>query len=229
LPVKKCILIVFLLFGTFLSKAQVEYNYKQYAIGVGASSIHGYTNLNQQDNHFAENINFTYYCSPYIPLTAEIQSGTLSGGSIITDPSKRQYTNNYLAFIFHGDFQLGQIIDNTNISNIAKNVYVGTGLGLISDNDKVQRVSLNDPTYTFPGKDKSINLMIPLRIGYEFKIFNQFNEPYIRINIGYEHNIVFGQGLDGYNDSATHFKNNAPDQYRQISLGIKYDFGNRTQ
>lgn len=193
---KKYILFVFLLFETFLSKAQVEYNYKQYAIGIGISSVRGYTNLNQQDNHFAENINFTYYCTAYIPLTAEIQSGTLSGGSIITDPSKRQYTNNYLAFIFHTDFQLGQIIDDKNISNIAKNFYVGTGMGLISDNDKVQRTDLTNPGYIFPGKDKSINLMIPLRVGYEFKVFNQFNDPGIRINIGYEHNFVFGQGLE---------------------------------
>jgi len=227
---KKYFLLISFLFAAALVKAQVDVNYTQYAIGAGVSYIRGYTNLNLQDNHFAENVNFTYYLTGYIPITAEIQKGTLSGGSVVLDPYNRQYTNNYLAALVHGDFQAGQIIDQDDFfSNILKNFYLGIGVGVVSDNDKVQRTAITDPTYVFPGKDQSLNLMVPLRGGYEFKIMNDFGEPFIRISISYEHNIVFGQGLDGYADPPGHFKNNNYDQYRQISFGIKFDFGSRGQ
>lgn len=221
------------MFAAIISKAQADYtayNFTRYAIGTGASYIRGYTNLNQQDNHFAKNINFTYYYTGYIPLTAEIQSGTLSGGNLITDPSNRFYINHYIALIFHGDFQLGQLIDMDGFfPNLAKNFYAGTGFGFISNNNTLQRYSISDPTYRFPGQNQSINLMMPIRFGYEYKFYNRFDEPVIRINIGYEHNIVFGEGLDGYDDPPTNFKNNNNNQYRQISIGIKYDFGSRNQ
>ncbi|MDB5109499.1 MAG: hypothetical protein JWR67_613 [Mucilaginibacter sp.] len=227
---KKYILSIFLLFEAISSKAQLEYNFSKLAIGFGMSSIRGYTNLNKQDDHFAENINLTYFYSPYVPIAVELQSGTLSGGSIITDKDKRQYTNNYKALIFHGDLQLGQIVDYqyNGFLNFAKNFYVGSGFGFIQNNNKVQRYSLNDPTYPFPGKDNSIDFMVPLRVGYEIKFYNFFHEPFMMIDIGYVHNIAFGEGLDGYNDSSARFRNNAPDQYRQISVGVKFAFGNRT-
>jgi len=223
---KAYILLVFCLFTAVASKAQFEYNYTQYAVGTGASYVHGYTNLNIQKSHFAESFNFTYYLTAYIPLTAEVQSGTLSGGSLTLDPDGRVYTTNYLAIIFYGDFQLGQVV---NQDNFFKDFYGGTGFGLVSVNAKVQRTSIHEPTYVFPGVDKSLNPMLPLRIGYEYKFLNSYDEPFLRINFGYEHNFVFGQGLDGYNDPPTHFKHNAISQYGQIYIGVKFDFGSREQ
>jgi hypothetical protein len=226
LVLKKYILFLPLFFTSFILKAQVEDNYFHLAVGAGSSYVRGYTNLNIQQNHFAENVNVTYYYTAYIPITAEIQKGTLSGGSITLDPSKRQYTNNYLAFLVHADLQFGQIIDPYNdLFAFAKDFYVGTGAGLMNDNDKVQRISPNDPTYVFPGKDRSINLMMPLRVGYEIKVLNAFSEPIVRIDIGYVQNFVFGQGLDGYNDPPSKFKHNNISQYRQISLGLIFGFG----
>jgi hypothetical protein len=227
---KKYILFIFLLFEAISSKAQLEYNFSKLAIGFGTSSIRGYTNLNEQDNHFAENINLTYFYSPYVPIAVELQSGTLSGGSIITDKDKRQYTNNYKALIFHGDLQLGQITDYqyNGFLNFTKNFYIGSGFGFVQNNNKVQRVSLNDPGYIFPGKDNSTNFMVPLRVGYEIKFYDFFHEPSIMIDIGYVQNLVFGEGLDGYDDPSSRFKNNAINQYRQISVGVKFAFGNRT-
>jgi hypothetical protein len=48
------------------------------------------------------------------------------------------------------------------------------------------------------------------------------------IDIAYIHSLVFGEGLDGYNDPPSTFKNNATNQYRQILIGIKFHFGNIT-
>jgi hypothetical protein len=227
---KRYIFFLPILFSVLSAHAQLDLNYTQFGVGVGTSYERGYTNVNIQNNHFAQYVNFTYYLTGYIPLTAEIQKGTLSGGSITLDQYGRQYLNNYIGLIFHGDYQFGEFIDNDDFfSKLAKNFYAGTGFGFISDNNTTQRTSPYDPSYTFPGKDNGLNLMVPLRFGYEIKFMNAFGEPFIRLDLGYVHNVVFGSGLDGYADPPGHFKNNYPDQYRQISVGIKYDFGSRGQ
>lgn len=231
---KKYILFFIAAFGAISAKAQSGYNYQEWGVGFDASYIRGYTNITKQDSHPAFNINFIYNYNPYVPITAEIQIGQLSGGGLTTnlDPYGRMYTNNYKALIFHGDFQLGAGIDYEGswILKFVKNFYGGTGFGFISNANKVQRTNVilaNGPsTYVFPGKDNSIDLMIPLRFGYEIRFFDAYDEPSMAIDIGYIHNFAFGEGLDGYNDSSKKFKNNASDQYRQITIGFKYYFGN---
>jgi hypothetical protein len=233
---KKLILIFVFISAAIGVKAQEGYNYKEFGIGLDVSYERGYTNVQRQDNHVSENINFIYNYSPYIPITAELQFGTLSGGGITPDkdPFGRMYTNKYEAFVVHADFQLGEVIDysESDILNIVKNFYIGSGVGAVFNNNTVQRTNLypqNGPlTYVFPGSDNSVNLTIPLRFGYEFKIYNDFQEPYMAIDLGYVHNLVFGEGLDGYDDPSTKFKNNATNQYRQIVIGVKFNFGNVT-
>jgi hypothetical protein len=214
------------------------YNYKQFGIGLDVSYERGYTNLAHQDEHFSENINFVYNYSPYIPVVAELQFGTLSGGGLSpkVDVSGRKYTNTYEAFLLHADFQLGEVIDysESSVLSVIKNFYFGTGGGIVFNNNVVQRYSIYAPAppdpqaYKFPGSDNSINLTIPLRFGYEFKLYNDFEEPYMAIDVGSVHNLVFGEGLDGYDDPSSKFKNNATNQYRQIVIGIKFNFGNIT-
>jgi len=239
---KKLILLFVFVFSFVLAKAQMGYNYKQFGIGLDVNYERGYTNVNRQDEHIGANINFIYNYSPYIPVTAELQFGTLSGGGLI--PSKdrygRQYKNNYEAFLVHADFQLGEVIDysQSGILNILKNFYFGSGVGFVFNNNIVQRYNIyygenglpyfGPATYRFPGSDNSINMIVPLRFGYEFKLHNYYNEPYIAIDLGYVHNLVFGEGLDGYDDPSSKFKNNATNQYRQVQIGIKFYFGNIT-
>ena len=127
---KKYFLFIPLLFTVFSLKAQVDVNYTQFGIGGGVSYVRGYTNLNTQFNHFAEYANFTYYLTGYIPLAFEIQKGVLSGGGTTVDLDKygRAYTDNYLSFGVHGDFQMGQIIDQDDFfSELAKGFYAGLG------------------------------------------------------------------------------------------------------
>jgi hypothetical protein len=223
-------------FSAFVVKAQVGYNYKEFSIGLDVSYERGYTNLNRQDQHFGESINFTYNYSPYIPITAELQFGTLSGGGLTQNLDKygRMYTNHFEGLILHGDFQLGEVVDYTEsyFMSAIKGFYIGSGGGIIFNSNTVQRTNVilsNGPsTYVFPGSNSSINLTIPLRIGYEFKLFNEYEEPWMAINIGYVHNLVFGEGLDGYDDPSSKFKNNATNQYRQIVVGVRFNFGNVT-
>jgi hypothetical protein len=235
LALKKYILFVITLFMAVTVRAQSGYNYYEWGVGAGASYERGYTNITTQYNHPAFNVSAVYNYSPYLPVEAEIQIGTLSGGGLSPkqDPYGRMYTNKYKALILHADFQVGSAIDYEGswILNIVKNFYGGTGIGFIANSNTVQRYSIYRPAppnanaYKFPGSDSGIGPTVPIRFGYEFKIYDDYNQPSIAIDIGYIHSFVFGEGLDGYNDPPDKFKNNAIDQYRQVTLGVKFFFG----
>jgi hypothetical protein len=230
---KKYILFFVLAVTAIGVKAQAGYNYYQFGVGVGASYERGYTNIPRQDQNIAFNGNLIYNYNPYIPIELEIQKGKLSGGGLTVDRDRygRQYTNNFLAIYLHADVQLGSFIDYGNdwFLNVVKNFYAGTGIGLLKNNNTVQRTNVilanGGLDYVFPGSDKRTNYSIPLRVGYEFKIFDSYDEPGWAIDIGYVHNLVFGEGLDGYDDPTSKFKNNATNQYRQFTIGFKYFFG----
>jgi hypothetical protein len=231
---RKYTLLFIILIAGLSSQAQDSYNYTSYGIGVFASSIFPYDDLPENNTTRAYNVTAYYNLSPYLPIGAEYQFGQVSGGSILTDPNKRQYDNHYKAFLLHGDIGLGQIIDYSDnlFMGTVKDFYVGTGIGLINNNMAfIQRTNLIGSTqypvgtYTFPGKNSSLELMVPIRFGYEYKIYDQYDEPFVGIEIGYIHNITFGKGLDGYDDPSSTFKSNYPDQYRQIIIGIKVNFG----
>jgi hypothetical protein len=231
---KKYFLLFVLILTSVIVKAQGDYNFSPYGVGFGVSTIRGYTNVAKQNNTLAANINFTYNYSPYLPITLELEDGRLWGGSRVTDPSKREYENSYMALYIHADLQLGQIIDYdySSFNEVIKNLYFGGGFGFVNDNVQNQRTNINTSsqyptpgTYVFPGTDKSLNLAIPMRLGYEVKIYNEYDEPFIRVDFEYQHNIVFGEGLDGYDDPPSQFKNQHPDQYREISVVLKYNFG----
>jgi hypothetical protein len=229
LALKKYILFFAVVLIATAVKAQSGYNYQEWGIGGGASWERGYTNITTQYSHPAFNLNVVYNYNPYLPVEAEIQIGQLSGGGLSPkqDPYGRVYTNNYKAIIFHADFQLGGGIDYSDdwFLNIVKDFYIGSGFGFISNTNKVQRYSIYQSTYKFPGVDNSLDLMIPVRFGYEFKFFDDYNEPAFAIDLGYIHTVAFGEGLDGYNDPSSKFKNNALDQYRQFNITFKYYFG----
>jgi hypothetical protein len=227
------ILFFFGVIAAIGAKAQAGYNYYQFGIGGGASYERGYTNVPRQDNSIGFNANLTYNYNPYLPIELEIQKGKLSGGGLTVDKDRygRKFTNNFIALYLHADVQLGSFIDYGNgwFLNVVKNFYVGSGIGLVRNNNTVQRTNVilayGPLTYVFPGSDQSTNYAVPLRFGYEFKIFDSYDQPGWAIDIGYVHNLVFGEGLDGYDDPTSKFKNNATNQYRQFTIGFKYFFG----
>ncbi len=222
------------IFTATIVKAQSGYNYTEWGWGVEGGNTLGYTNVQRQYEHGFIALDAVYNYGPYLPIVAELQIGQLSGGGTTAnlDPFGRQYSNNYKALVFYADVHLGAAIDYQGswVLGVLKNFYVGTGFGLIYNDTKVQRtntIAANGPlTYVFPGKNSSVDPLIPMRVGYEFKIFDDYNEPSMAIDIGYAQNFAFGEGLDGYNDPQSKFKNNASDQYRQILIGFKYFFGN---
>lgn len=229
---KRIFLLFILILSAFIAKAQGDYNFMPWGVGGDVSLIRGYTNVAKQNNTLSVSAFFTYYPSPYAPVTFEIQRGRLWGGSRVTDRYKREYENNYTAILVHADLQLGQVVDydGNDFMNVLKNAYLGLGGGFVKDNVQTQRYNLVQDgypigTYRFPGSDNSTNPDVNFRIGYEFKFYNEYDEPCLRVHIEYAHHVVFGEGLDGYNDPIQHFHNNYPDQYRQITIGIVHNFG----
>ena len=223
---KKLLFSFFILIQAIAANAQTN-SYNAFGIGANISSIYPYADLAIAKTTKAFNVTAYYNLSPYIPIGLEYQTGTLSGGSRTEDAHGRAYTNNYNALILHGDFFMGQIIDYDFgfLQHLAKDFYVGTGVGLISNN-LTDIVRIQPKTnYVFPGSDKSTNIITPVRFGYEIRINNTFSEQIVGINIGYITNITWGEGLDGYGDSSKSFKNNSPDLYRQIVVGIKVNLG----
>lgn len=213
---------------SFCAQAQLGYNYKEFGIGYSYSYERAYTSIPSEYYHGANAIDFIYNNSPFIPIEAEIQFGKLSGGGLLPsqDPLGRQYTNNYESLGIHVDFQLGEIINyqDNEVLAIIKNVYFGSGLNLIFNSNTVQRTSIYQPTYTFPGRDNSIDFTVPFRFGYDIKLFNRYQEPMCAIHLGYVYNIVLGNGLNGYDYPPS--QNYRSDGYGQFVVGVRLFFGN---
>ena len=213
----------------FAAATQAQYNYDQWGIGLSAGTVKPYSDLKQNDTNIGYTASLYYNYSPYLPTAFELQTGKLSGGNNDSDPSHRYFTNNYFAFNFHLDVQLGELIDYQNswLLNRIKGFYVGIGGGLIFNRiSSIRRYALDDPAYMFPGQDHTINGWIPLRFGYEFKVYDSYDEPFMTVFFNYAHYLTFAEGLDGYNDPSTRFKNNVQDMARSITLGVKVNFGN---
>ncbi|QEC76526.1 hypothetical protein [Mucilaginibacter ginsenosidivorax] len=240
---KKYILFFVLGFTVAMAKAQSGFNYYEFGAGISASYGKAEADLKKQDYHPAVSLNFVYNYSPFLPITAELQKGTFSGGGALKsqDFSGRYFTNSYFSFNVHGDLQAGEILDYSDswVLDRIKGLYIGTGIGFIYNNmtriERFNRFPENGVVYPdpnsgegFQGKNNSLNIIIPIRLGYEFKIFDDYDQPRYGIDISVQHYFAPGEGLDGYNDPTSKYKNNATDQYTFVTVGFKYNFGNTT-
>ena len=231
---KRYILFFAIVISAIGAQAQAGYNYYELGLEGGISYERAYTNVPQQNNHVGFNGSFIYNYNPYLPIAFEIQKGEFSGGGLPPlDRYGRSFDNRFLAAYLHMDVHLGSFIDygHSWILNVVKDFYAGSGFGIVLNN-VVQRqdtnpLPQNGPTdYVFPGSKHRKNFSVPFRFGYEYKIYDSYNEPGWAIDVGYNHYIVLHEGLSGYDDPPSKFKNNAIDQYRQFYIGFKYFFGN---
>jgi hypothetical protein len=209
------------------AKAQLGFEYAQYDLGFGgaASRVAGSDAETIKITPTAH-VNFNYNITPFINYVIEAQAGTLKGGSA-ADKSKRYFENQFAAVMFRGQIQAGELFDysESGFKNGLKNFYVSTGIGFVVNKlnvDNNLRVPDETGFYT-PGRDHSTQLLIPTRIGYEFKVFNKYNQPSFKVDIGYQLNYILGDALDGFETGKS--KN---DVYDQVSIGIKFAIGGIT-
>ncbi|WP_100342165.1 hypothetical protein [Mucilaginibacter auburnensis] len=211
----------------FTAKAQLGFEYAQYDIGFGGAASRVVASdaekiLMSPTGHF----NFNYNVSPYINYVIEVQAGVLKGGGTST-PSKRYFENKFTSVMFRAQLQAGELFDYSGsaLLNGLKNFYVSGGIGFVVnklDIDTTLRVP-DDKGFYSPGRNHSNQLLIPARIGYEFKIFNRYNQPSVKIDLGYQLNYILGDDLDGFETGRS--KNDA---YDQFSIGVKFAIGGIT-
>jgi hypothetical protein len=211
---------------TLISKAQIGYDYAQYDIGFGGSINQLYGDAESLKSTKAANVSFVFNQTPYVNYLVEVQAGSLEGGDS-KSKSGRYFKNGYTAILFRGQLQAGEIIDYSNggLMGVVKNFYLSTGLGYIHNNIKVEnitRVSNTTPPYTTAGLNKSNELYIPARIGYEFKIFNQYNQPSVKIDLAYQFNMDLTDNMDGFTAGRS------TDKMVQYSIGVKFALGDVT-
>jgi hypothetical protein len=203
-------------------------NFYKMSVGAGAGITQSFGDLAKHDRGLAGYGTFDYLFTPFVSLGIEGQVGEINGGDVFNDPHNRQFINSYKAFSINGKLYLGAVIDygRTGFTNAIKGLYVGAGAGVLMNKMRyVARQKLTDPSYTFPGKDSSNELLVPLNIGIAFNFMDRYGYYKYGVNFNYQANVTLGEGMDGYDDSPLKFKSGNPDIYTYFSIGLKYHFG----
>jgi hypothetical protein len=214
---KITILTLAICFSTVLAQAQVGFDYSQYegGVAVGFDQVSG--NVVPATSTEAIHFNFTYNYTPFTNFVFELQLGKLTGGDSLTTSNHMQFFNNdFSAYIFRGQLQLGEIMDYSSspLKNGLKNLYISAGAGYI-----VNHITVRAPSDYIGGQNSSNEPFIPLRIGYDLKVFNKYQQPAFKVDIGYQYNYVIGDGVDGFSGT----KHN--EAYSQFTVGIKFALG----
>jgi len=217
-------LSVFICFAALASKAQIGYNYAQYDLGVSGAANKVYGDAQSVKTTPSVNFSFNYNQTPFVNYILEVQAGKLEGGNALKDSSGRQFSNSFTAVMFRAQVQAGELIDYSQsaFGNALKNLYISSGVGFVVNHVTTNRYSVLIPEFYTPGEDNSNEILIPARIGYEFKVYNKYNEPSFKIDLAYQYNFILGDELDGFKAGK------ANDAYTQISLGIKFAIGGTT-
>ena len=225
LIVRTALLTLLTCLTSLISKAQLGYDYGRYDVGFSVGFNQFFGDVVTPKSTKAVSFNFNYNQGPFINYIFEAQFGKLAGGDAVNDPLGRQFAADYQYYALRLQLQGGEILDYSRdgLANAFKNLYVGAGVGIIYDNiSSINRYSVQFPGYYTPGVDKTSQVFIPFRIGYEFKFFNRSQRPDIKLDIGYQYNKVFGDELDGF--KAGHLN----DAYTQFTIGVKFSLGEVT-
>lgn len=225
-----------LLFLVLISTLQAQMNYNRATIGLGAGVVHSYTDVREGAYTAAFAANLDYHLKFFITAGLEVQAGSIKGGGKDGAPDihGRKFENSYKAFTINTKIRAGEITNfyYNDFLNYTKGFYLGLGVGAIQNDltapggvirDKINPA--DNSIYTFPGESKSTNILVPLNLGIDFYFPDSWGDIRYILNINYQTNVVFGEGLDGYNDPKSKFKNLAPDMYNFLSIGGKYTFG----
>ena len=222
---KTTIIAVLICSFTFVAKSQDSYEF--YKLDLGAAAGFNQVFGAAKSSPFTEslNLNLTVNPSPFFNIVFEGQFGTFEGGELNTF-ANRKFASNFNAYTIRFQLQAGELIDydQNSVANALKNVYIASGIGAeFSQTTYINRINTYGIGSTSPGPNNTADWFVPFRLGYEFKIFNKFGEPTIKIDIAENFNLVLNNDLDGYIA-----KYSGTDVYSQISVGVKFAIGNHT-
>jgi hypothetical protein len=218
---KKTFLTLFVCCIIFIANAQSGDNFSHYDVGFSGGFNKAYGDELPRKTTPSVNVNFTYNQTPFVNFVFEVQVGKMAGGDSLVSPG-RQFTSNFNSYVLRGQLQFGEFVDYSEsaIMNDIKNFYVSAGAGYVLTHiTEIVRHSAQIRGLYTGGQDISREALLPLRIGYEFKIFNKNQQPNFKVDLGYGYNYVFGDNLDGY----VWGKHN--DGYSQFFIGVKFAIG----
>jgi len=220
---KKHYLALFLVALTVTAFGQS--NFYRLSVGAGAGGAIPFSDIAKPSISLGYVANLDYHFTPFINAGLEVQKGILKAGP---DDHSRSFSNSYLAYNLNAKFRAGQFTDfyYSDFLNYTKGFYLGTGFGMIQN--KVENVKIQPITnYAFPMADDKPNFVVPINVGIDFYFPDGWGDIRYILNVNYQANWSFGEGLDGYDDTKTIRKNigSAPDIYNFLSIGFKYTFG----
>jgi hypothetical protein len=225
---KKIVLFFIVLILYKVSFAQS--NYYKLTLGVGVGSNTYYGDLRNSRTLPTYQVLFDYNVTPFVSAGVDIHYGSISAGDSLTG-DQRFFKNSYTSVALNAKMQLGQLV-NTDFSNFwyaLKGIYVGTGVGVVTANQKqIVRTKINPDgsLYTFPGMNKSVSLLVPAQVGVNIDLPPDYwGYTRFTVSVNYSFNITFGENIDGYNDPKWKFQNNSPDMVGMATIGLKYTFG----
>jgi len=222
------------LFSLSFMLSFAQSNYFKWSWGLGCGANCSKTDVVEGNWGYTAKGETSYHFTPFVTGGLEAQYGMVQGGDIVTDPHNRQFINKYTSITANLKLHLGEFIpyERKPFLEAIKGIYAGIGIGAINNNiTDIVRYKPSwaafDPGYgPFPGEDKGVNLIVPINLGFNYDLNDGYGYvPYV-INFNAQSNFTFGEGLDGYNDPSTKFKNYDPDTFNLYSVGGKYFFGN---
>lgn len=195
--------------------AQIGYNYYKLDFGISGAYNKSYTDFINPRPGYAAGGTITFNQTPFINYIAEAQVGYIAGDKIPAAPNADiSFKNKYALGLLRLQIQLGEFIDYSRnpFTNSLKNIYISSGIGAL-----YSRLNISQPG--FVAQQSTVrDWFIPFKAGYELKIFNDYNEPRIKVDIGYQYNYILGDDID-------HYSNMHNDGFSQIVLGIKMGIG----
>jgi hypothetical protein len=191
-------------------------NVPQITFGGGDGLASAFTGTTLQKTTLAFYGDAAFYPAPYLNLNIEGQAGSLEGAAP-NNKNRKSFNNNLRAVVINGELQAGAFIapDKGSFSNLVRNIYVGTGFGLISSN--ITNINIVNSKVT----DHVTNTlhMVPFKLGYECNIIkNSYNNPVLKVDGYLTLNYIDARGLDGYYD---HYSKSI-NFYNYYAIGLRY-------
>lgn len=223
-----------IIFATLVHLGFAQSNYFKWSYGLGGGPNYSKTDVVKGNWGHTAYGELNYHFTPFVTAGIEAQYGMVQGGDIRNDPNNRQFVNQYTSVTANLKIMLGEVInfERRGFLDKIKGIYGGIGLGVIN-NDITDIVRFKplwasyEPGFgPFPGKDRSLELLVPINVGFNYYLYDGYGYVRYVINLNAQSNFTFGEGLDGYGDSSKNFKNYNPDTFNTYSIGFKYFFGN---
>lgn len=188
-----------------------------------------------------------FYITPFTSAGVEYNIVQLRGGP---DQHKREFISDFSSIEIRGNVAAGQFFDfsYSPILHTLRTINVSLGVGIISGKNNVLPYnSLLDGRLLYPkhginnqfpssrqhikdiGKSKFENVFaIPATIGYNFNIYNGYDEVFLQFGVNYKLVYTFSDDIDGYNDNFGSKKlNKVNDFYTTLGVSLKCMFGPR--